>query len=504
MLVPTPTSITPRAGSFVIDASTAVRGPAPLVALLRRELGAARLALQATEGETVIELGLEPQLPAEVYRLEVGESKVRILGGDRAGVFYAIQTLRQLLPPDGYRRVAPSDTRWELPALLIEDAPRFSWRGAMLDVGRHFMPLDFLFRWVDLLAMHKLNVLHLHLTEDQGWRFESRRYPKLQGVGSWRPQTLDDGTPHGGYYRQDDLRELVAYAAERSMIVVPEIDMPGHMRAAIAAYPELGNHPEQALAVGTEWGIEEHVLSLEMTAVRFCHDILDEVLDVFPSQHVHIGGDECPTREWAASDRLGQLMRERGVTEVAEYQRWFTTRIWDHLADRARTLVGWDEIVDKGPVPGAVVMGWRSAEHCRRAAALGQQVILAPQEHTYFNFAQSADPTEPGARRLGRIDLAQAYAYEPLADLPDEAVSKVLGTQFQIWTEQIPTPRVLEYQAFPRACAFAEKAWSAADSGYADFLARLADHHLPRLDALGVNYRPLAGPRPWQRTAIAS
>ncbi len=503
MLVPRPQSLIRRGGGFLLDAGTGVRGPEDLVALLRRELGPTGLPLPAGDASG-IELTLDPTLPAEGYRLLADAGGVRIAGGDRAGVFYGIQTLRQLLPPAVYRRAAPAETRWEVPAVEVEDSPRFGWRGGMLDVARHFMPKDFLFRWVDLLALHKLNVFHLHLTDDQGWRFESRRYPRLQEVASWRAETDGDGHPHGGFYTRDDLRELVAYAAARSVRVAPEIEMPGHMQAAIAAYPELGNRPQEPPAVGTRWGVMARVLNLGEGAIRFCTEILDEVLEVFPSPDIHIGGDECPTIEWAESEQAADAMRSQDVDRLEDYQRWFTGRIRDHLERRGRRLVGWDEIVDAGPVTGALVMAWRQARFGSRAAELGQEVVMAPQHSTYLNLAPSTDPGEPGAHHLGTTPLEQVYAFDPQQGIPPRIQQAVLGTQFQLWTERIPSPRDAEYLAFPRACALAEVAWSPAGGEFGDFQQRLATAHLPRLDGLGVNYRPLDGPRPWQRISPPS
>ena len=500
MLVPRPRSLSRRDGTVVLGPTSGVRGPGDLVALLRRELESTGLPLPAGEAPA-IELAVDPTLGAEAYRLVADGGAVRIAGGDRAGVFYGVQTLRQLLPRDVYRRVAPPGTRWEMPAVEVEDSPRFRWRGGMLDVARHFMPREFLFRWVDLLALHKLNVFHLHLTDDQGWRFESRRYPRLQEVASWRAETDGDGRPHGGFYTQDDLRELVAYAAARHVVIVPEIDMPGHMQAAIAAYPELGNRPREPAAVGSRWGVMVNVLNLGDGAVRFCTDILDEVLEVFPAPDIHIGGDECPTTEWAASAQMADVMRGRGVHRVEDYQRWFTGRVREHLERRGRRLVGWDEIVDAGPVPGALIMAWRRARFGVRAAESGQEVVMAPNEATYLDHAPSTDPGEPGAHHLGTTRLDQVHAFDPLRGVPSPAHSAVAGTQFQLWTERVPTPQVAEYLVFPRACALAEVAWSPAGGGFDEFQARLETAHLPRLDALGVNYRPLDGPRPWQRVA---
>ena len=286
------------------------------------------------------------------------------------------------------------------------------------------------------------------------------------------------------------------------MTVVPEIEMPGHAQAAIAAYPELGNRPQERVGVATGWGVIPHVLNLSEGAVRFCTDILDEVLDVFPAGSVHIGGDECPTTEWAASADAAEVMRGRGVDRPDDYQRWFTGRIRDHLEGRGRRLVGWDEIIDAGAVPGALVMAWREARIGARAAELGQEVVMTPQkEATYFDFASSTSPGEPGALRLGSTGLDQVYAFDPVAGFPRTLQGAVVGTQFQVWSELIRTPREVEYMSFPRACALAEVAWSPAGGAWEDFEARLAAGHLPRLDALGVNYRPLDGPRPWQRIA---
>lgn len=505
MVIPRPASSVRREGSFVIGPETVVRGPEHLAAMVRRELGPATglpLASDGADDGGRIEVHVDPTLGREAYRLSAAGGGIRITGGDAAGAFYAVQTLRQLLPAAIYRQAPLPGVRWQTPAVEIEDAPRFSWRGGMLDVGRHFMPKDFLFRYVDLLALHKFNVFHLHLTEDQGWRFESRAYPRLLEVGAWRTQTLEDGTPHGGFYTQDDLRELVAYAAERFITVVPEIDMPGHMRAAVASYPTFGNQPADPVDVGTRWGVMEDVLNVEEPTLRFCTNILDELIEVFPSRFVHIGGDECPTTQWARSERARQRMRDLGIADVEEIQGWFTRRIGAHLTERGRQLIGWDEIADHGPVPGATVMAWRTPDHGVAAARLGYDVIMAPYVPTYLYIGQADAPDEPGSSPY-TVDLNQVYDYEPIStQLERGEARRVLGTQFHIWTERIPTPHDVEYMAYPRACALAEVAWSRPEKDRADFRRRL-DAHLPRLDALRVNYRPPAGARPWQLTGKA-
>lgn len=458
-------------------------------------------------GAIALELKMElTELGTEGYRLGVEEGGIRMVAAAPAGLFYATQTLRQLLNPDIYRSAPVADRRWALPAVEIEDRPRFPWRGAMLDVARHFLPKSFLLRFVDLLAMHKYNVLHLHLTEDQGWRFPVRGYPRLTEVGSWRKETLrghrgergGDGTPHGGFYTADDLRELVSYAARRFVTIVPEIDLPGHTRAAIASYPWLGNSDE-AIEVKTGWGIETHVLNMEERTLQFCRDVLSNVMEVFPAPFVHIGGDECPRTEWEQSEPARRRAAELGLANgVDGLQAWFTSQLAGFLADNGRRLIGWDEIIEGGLAPGAAVMSWRSEEGGVVAARAGHDVVMAPEQWCYFNYYQSDDPREPLAHPSGCTPLERAYAYEPLpAGLSGEAAAHVLGTQFAVWTEYAPDPATVEYLTFPRACAHAEVAWSESHGDWGDFLGRVS-RHLGRLEVLGVNFRPLEGPRPWQ------
>ncbi|HLI45009.1 MAG TPA: beta-N-acetylhexosaminidase [Acidimicrobiales bacterium] len=445
----------------------------------------------------------------ETYRLEVGGGRVRVTAGAPAGAFYALQTLRQLLPDALYRSAAlPPDPcpPIDVPEAVVEDGPRCRWRGVHLDVARHFMPLPFLLRLVDLAAVHKLNVLHLHLTDDQGWRVPVPAYPRLIEVGAWRRESplnhwseppQGDGRPHGGFYQREDLEELVAYAAERHVTVLPEIDMPGHMAAAIAAYPELGNG-RRPLEVRTRWGISSHVLNLEEETVRFCEEVLTEVAGIFPGTHLHIGGDECPTKEWEAPEnrRAAQLMAEHSMSSPAELQGWFTARIAGHLRRLGRTLVGWDEILDAGAPEDAVVMSWRGEEGGIAAAAAGHDVVMAPQQWLYFDWAYEDSPAEPVAI-LAATSLERVYSYDPVASIPAEHRHHVLGLQAQLWTEYVSTPEHAEYLYFPRLCASAEVAWSPPERDFAEFEARLAAH-LGRLRAMGVNYRPLSGPTPGQ------
>jgi hexosaminidase len=490
-LIPWPSHLTATGDGHVLHERTRIAA-APEVEsvaeLLREDIARTTgfaLTLRGPVGSSAIELGVDPALAPEAYRLEVGTSRIRIVGGDAAGVFYGTQTLKQLLPIEGARR-------WVVPGVEIEDRPAFGWRGALLDVARHFMPKEFVLRYVDLLALHKLNVLHLHLTDDQGWRIEIKRYPKLTEVGAWRAATLDDGVPHGGFYTQDEIREIVDYAARRFVRVMPEIELPGHTRAAIASYPELGNEG-WPVGVGTAWGIETRVLNVEAATVEFFKHVFEEVFGLFPSRFVHVGGDECPKDEWRASTRVQHLMRERGLADVDELQSWFIRRFDTFFAEHGRRLVGWEEILEGGLAPGATVMSWRGEEGGVAAAEAGHDVVMTPRWFTYFDYRQSDDDTEPPARPF-LLPLETVYAYVPLpAGLSAAAARRVLGSQFAVWTEYIPTPRDVEYMAFPRACAFAEVVWSEDRQPYEAFLARLRSH-LRRLSALGVAYRPLDGP----------
>ncbi|HXR22041.1 MAG TPA: beta-N-acetylhexosaminidase [Acidimicrobiales bacterium] len=455
-----------------------------------------------------------PDPGAEKYRLTVTEGGAGIVAPTPAGVFYGTRTLRQLLPADLFRS-APSTARTKVAVegVEISDAPRFGWRGIGLDLSRHFFPKDFVLKLVDLASLHKLNVLHLHLTDDQGWRVQIDGYPRLTEVGAWRRESpaghyregRKDGIPHGGFFTKADLAEIVEYAARRFVTVLPEIDMPGHMQAAIASYPELGNTGEQ-LEVLTNWGISEHVLNLEENAVRFCTDVLEEIMEVFPGRYVHIGGDECPTVEWESSPRARELCERLGLAGPQELQGWFTARMSEVISAKGRRLVGWNEIVDAGAPPGAVILCWEGKNAWRAAvegARAGLKVVMAPEPWCYFDWAYSDDPREPLAIRSA-ISVEQVYSLEPVPDdLEKNLAHRVIGAQCQLWSEYVATPQHAEYMYFPRACALAEVAWSGRDRSWEDFERRLCAH-LPRLGALGVNYRPLDGPNPGQARTWAT
>ena len=517
-LIPAPAKLTARDGTFTLTPSTHIQTSAGLHALgeLARQYlrPATGLPLKVVESATHsrIVLSLDPRLGHfgdEGYRLTVAKDEVLIRAPHPPGVFWGLQTLRQLLPSAGFRRAFVPDAAWVVPCVEIDDRPRFAWRGSHLDVGRHFMPKDWILKHLDLMALHKLNVFHWHLTEDQGWRIEIRRYPKLTAVGAWRADSqlgLSDGDganrrfegkPHGGYYTQADVREVVRYAADRSITVVPEIEMPGHARAALAAYPELGN-TGQPLEVATWWGVHDGVFGVHDEVFEFLQNVLDEVLELFPSRFIHIGGDEVPKQEWRDSERARARGTELGLRDEDELQSWFVRRMDSWLSERGRRLVGWDEILEGGLAPGATVMSWRGEAGGIAAAKAGHDVVMAPEEPTYLDHYQSADPGEPLAHR-GVNTLADVYAYEPVPnELSADEAAHVLGAQGQLWTEFMPDQRHVEYMAWPRLCALSEVLWSPREArDWADFERRFATHR-ERLDALDVNYRGRAttAPRP--------
>ncbi|WP_053636254.1 beta-N-acetylhexosaminidase [Streptomyces sp. XY152] len=530
-LIPAPLSVsTWGERTFVLDGDTTLTA-GPGVGSAERWL---RTTLQAATGlplgqgepgppgraaENAIELRHDHRLPPGAYRLTVRDDRALIAGGDPAGVFAGAQTLRQLLGPDAFRRAPLGRADWKLPEAEIQDRPRFRWRGLMLDVARHFMPKEGVLRQLDLMAAHKLNVLHFHLTDDQGWRIEIRRYPKLTGIGSWRARTkighraspLWDDRPHGGHYTQDDIREIVAYAAERHISVVPEIDVPGHSQAAIAAYPELGNSDvvdTASLTVWDTWGINPNVLAPTDDTLRFYEGVLEEVLELFPadagpfSPFVHIGGDECLKDQWRDSDTAQKQIGTLGLADEDALQSWFVGHFDEWLAARGRRLIGWDEILEGGLAPGAAVSSWRGYSGGIAAARAGHDVVMCPQQYVYLDYRQDAGPDEPVPIGYVRT-LEDVYRFEPVpSELTGEEAARVLGTQANVWTEVMEDQGRVDYQTYPRLAALAEVAWSdlpaPADRDFAGFERRMTAHYR-RLDALGVAYRPPTGPLPWQK-----
>lgn len=459
----------------------------------------------------------DSSLPTEGYTIDISPaSGVRLTGGSEAGLFYARQTLRQLLPPSALRQAGPGTKGpWQLQAQTISDAPSsgLRWRGCMLDVARHFMPVPDVLRFIDLLAFHKLNVLHLHLTDDQGWRIDVPQWPRLASVASWRARSMQgtrkdqmfDARPHGGFYTPDDLREIVAFAAERHVTVVPEVNMPGHMQAVIAAYPEFGNTDVEGRkleeGVWDSWGISKRVLNVSDATLDFCRSVLDHVCDIFPSETIGIGGDECPYDEWKASPSVQARMKQLGITKESAMQGWFTDQMAAHLAKHGKRAYAWDEVVEgyTGPADKVLVAAWRGPGPTALAARRGFDVVSCPDVNAYLDYRQSEDPGEPTP--VGTLlTLEDLYAFQPIpAELKPEEARHVVGAQVNVWVEHMENARRVQYMVYPRACAFAEVAWGKQkDHGrFEDFRERLEEKHLARLDALGVNYRPQTGPRPW-------
>jgi hexosaminidase len=436
------------------------------------------------------------------YRLRASDGRIVISAPGSEGAFYALQTLRQLLPDSTFADSTLSQPI-SIPKLDIVDAPRMAWRGVLFDVARHFMPKNFILKLIELIALHKCNVLQLHLTDDQGWRFEVEGYPLLTEVGAWRVGSPPDvegdiGQPlYGGFYSRDDLEEIVAYATELHVQVLPEIDMPGHMLAAIASYPAFGNTGEQ-FNVSPTWGVSTHVLNLEAETVRFCTDVLDQVAVIFPGSLLHIGGDECPTTEWKTNARAQEIMRTEGYVDEVQLQGWFTARIADYLAQLDRRVVAWDDVLESTVPPDAVLMAWQDEARGAEAVASGHHVVMVPQQWLYFDRPESTDPDEP-VGFPGVTTLEDVYLHDPVpANIPIVDRHRVLGAQCQLWTEYVSSPSEAEYRYFPRLCAFAEVAWSIESperpKSYEEFEGRLR-HHLERLTAMDVTFRPLLEPR---------
>jgi hexosaminidase len=515
-LLPRPTRVSLRSGRFTLDATTGVHATpgAEAAADLLRDLltPATGLPLPPSPSGTVtlaVDAGLRG-LGREGYGLTVSPHSVLLRAAHATGLLRGVQTLRQLLPeqalvaaggghpglPTGPGRERDLPDRWDLPCTEITDVPHRSWRGLMIDVARHFHPVDTLRRHVDLLALHKLNVLHLHLTDDQGWRMPVAAYPRLTTVGARRagpdtahsPGTSPHGPrPHAGAYTRADLTGLVAYAARRGVTVVPEIEMPGHARAALAAYPHLGNHPGRALDVWTRWGVCDTVLGVHDAVLDFVRAVLDEVMDVFPSPYVHLGGDECPTTEWEQSATARARVAAEGLSGPADLRGWLLGRAGAHLGERGRHPVAWAETGTVLP-PGFTAMSWRATTHAAEALARGHDVVLTHHRTTYLDYAQDEEPGGPPVQPGPVVDLRTVHRGDPDPATSAPGAGRVLGTQAQLWTEFAPTAADLDRLAYPRLCALADRAWS-GPTPWPDFARRLATH-TRRLDALGVRHHP--------------
>ena len=447
-----------------------------------------------------IHFGLNPNMGAEEYFLQVKPDGVNVEASAFGGFFYAIQTLKQMLPAEVYG-TKKANVAWLLPCVTILDAPRFDYRGIHLDPCRHFWSIEETKRFIDIAAAYKLNRLHWHLTEDQGWRMEIKKYPKLTEVGAWRNGTCigkdfdsNDGVRYGGFYTQDQMREIVAYAAERNVTVIPEMDLPGHMVAALAAYPELGctGGPYE---VWTRWGVADDVLCVgKEETFTFLEDVLTEMLDIFPSEYIHIGGDECPKVRWENCPLCQARIKELGlkahgdISAEQELQCYVTARIQKFLNDRGRKIIGWDEILEGDLAPGATVMSWRGTQGGIDAARRGFDVVMTPNSHMYIDYYQSQERDKEPLCIGGLVTVEKLYSYEPYDGMVPGTEDHILGVQANLWTEYVTTPEFLEYMLLPRMCALSEVQWCDKDrKDYARFDASL-DHTFQMLDVMGYTY----------------
>lgn len=498
-VIPLPLDITARDGApFKFSPSTKIvipegnekikRNAEFLADFLHQITGIKPALTTATSDKNaiILSLGQPNDAVAEAYSLKVNQNTIEISGASEAGIFYGIQTLRKATP------ITEGNVIY--PPVEIEDRPRFGYRGMMLDVARHFEPVDFIKKYIDLLALHHINRFHWHLTEDQGWRIEIKKYPRLTEIGSVRNETVIgknsgkyDGKPHGGFYTQSEIKDIVKYGQERYITIVPEIDLPGHMLAALAAYPQLGctGGPYE---VAKTWGVFDDVLcpGNDSTFV-FLEDVLTEIMDLFPSEYIHIGGDECPKVRWEKCPKCQARIKQLGLKSDARHskehylQSYVTERIEKFLNDHGRKIIGWDEILEGELAPNATVMSWRGMQGGIQAAQMGHDVIMTPTDYCYFDYYQTSDADNEPLAIGGYLPLEKVYGFDPVPDMLTPGQKKhIVGVQANLWTEYIATPEQVEYMTVPRLAAMSEVQWtSAGEKNYADFLTRL-----PRLMAL--------------------
>lgn len=518
-LVPLPVSVERREGAFVLRETTrilsdpgdagATGAAAAFLIGVRPSTGYA-LRAQGLEGELpkdavlFTHAGADPALGEEGYTLEVGVDGAIVRASGAAGLYHGAQTLLQLFPPAIFARAPQSDVAWSAPAVLIRDQPRFRWRGLMLDVSRHFFTKDEVKRVLDQMALVKLDVFHWHLVDDHGWRIQIRKYPKLTEIGAWRDGVgfgLDpksstaygqDGK-YGGFYTQDEIREIVGYAAARHITIVPEIEMPGHSVAVLAAHPELscGGGPfDRNVPAGVHAGI---YCPGNDAVFGFVEDVLTEVFELFPGEFVHLGGDEVPREEWKKCPKCQARMQAEKLRDVAELQSWFLRRVEHFVNSKQKRVIGWDEILEGGLAPNAAVMSWRGTDGGLAAASAGHDVVMSPTSALYLDYlqAQQGEPRGIG----GFVPLEQVYAFDPVpGGLAPANLAHILGAQGNLWTEYIPNLAHAEYMFWPRAGALAELCWTPGAKKDLDSFQRRMRVHLERLDRLGVRYRPIPPP----------
>jgi hexosaminidase len=497
-IIPEPQNIEKKAGEFQISNSTLIYYDGKfdkienainyLNSHLKNSAGfELESAKSNNQNSTGIIFSFDKSISEEGYKLEAANDLLTISASSTMGLFYGVQTLMQLLPPQIY---SPTKINFDLtlPAVVINDAPRFKYRGAHLDVGRHFYSIDDVKKYIDYIAMHKMNKFHWHLTEDQGWRIEIKKYPKLTEIGAWRKETMGDGKKHGGFYTQDEIRDIVKYAEERFITVIPEIEMPGHALGALAAYPEL-SCTGGPFDVETIFGVHKDVFCAgNEKTFELLENVLTEVIELFPSKYIHIGGDECPKERWEKCSKCQSRIRKEGLKNEHELQSYFIKRIEDFLLTKDRLIIGWDEILEGGLAPNATVMSWRGIEGGIEAAKQGNDVIMTPTSHCYFDYYQGNPENEPVAIG-GYLPLSKVYSYEPIPEeLSAEQAEHILGTQANMWSEYLPEFKDVEYMLLPRLAALSEVAWSKKENKNIDnFLKRLPEQ-INRYTEMGVNF----------------
>lgn len=501
-LIPKPVSVTKNNGFFILDAKAAVVLKSTdkdllivskyLKNLLSDDFN---IDLKTGTGTTKsIVFNLDSQISnPEGYILNVTPKEILITAKKPVGVFLAVQTLRQLIP-------TAQKNSLQIPSVLIKDEPRFAHRGVMLDVGRYYFPIPFIKKYIDVLAAYKINKFHLHLTEDAGWRMEIKKYPRLQEIGAWRDSTVVghagdkprkfDGKRHGGFYTQVELKDLVAYAEDRFITIIPEIDMPGHTLAALAAYPELSCNENAKYQVLTAWGIQKDILCPKESTFKFVEDVLTEVMDVFPSKYVHIGGDEARKDNWKKCTHCQALIKKEGLGDEHGLQSYFIKRVEKFVNSKNRAIIGWDEILDGGLAPNATVMSWRGENGGIEAAKLGHDVIMSPNHYMYLDYYQTPEKRKREPVAIGDyLPLETVYSYNPLPKgLNAKQQKHILGLQAHVWTEYIANAGHAEHMSFPRVLAMAEVGWTPQEQkNYSNFIDRLKGT-TKFLDSKKVNY----------------
>ena len=518
-IIPQPSQVITGKGHFIVNPETklviANQQDAATASFLNKYLFtnygfSLKIVKRATSNcIQITSLTQQEGLKAAGYHLQSTKEGVIITGNSATGSFYGMQSLLQLLPTEKSKALS-------IPVVQVDDQPRFAYRGAMLDVGRHFLPVSFIKKYLDYLALHKLNYFHWHLTEDQGWRIEIKKYPNLTKVGAWRNGTIvgrypgkgNDNRRDGGFYTQEQVKEIVQYAADRFITVIPEIEMPGHSGAAIAAYPMLSCFPDQKTVIPDNmiaeksklelasgrvklvqetWGVHSDVYAPTEYTFKFLEDVLDEVMALFPSKYIHVGGDECPKDAWKKSEFCQQLIKEKGLKDEHGLQSYFIQRMEQYINKKGRTLIGWDEILEGGLAPNAIVMSWRGEEGGIAAAKENHQVIMTPGSHVYLDHSQTNN--EDSVTIGGFLTMETVYSYEPVPkELTAQQATYVLGAQGNVWTEYMSNPSKVEYMLFPRLSALSEVLWSAKENKNWPAFQTKMESQYKRYKVWGANY----------------